>query len=64
MVIGNILISAERYKRTVDVILYYPSEDYTYFLESNTPFVLFNEIKLPDLYDIDPHHSFLMYRLE
>lgn len=63
-VIGNILISVEEYERTVDVILYYPSEDYIYFLESNTPFVLLNEIKLPNLYDNDPRHSFLVYRLE
>ena len=63
-VIGNILISVEEYERTVDVILYYPSDDYIYFLENNTPFVLLNEIKLPYLYDNDPRHSFLVYRLE
>ena len=62
-VIGNILISVEEYERTVDVILYYPSEDYIYFLENNTTFVLLKEIKLPYLYDNDPRHSFLVYRL-
>lgn len=60
-VIGNILISVEGYERTVDIILYYPSYDYIYFLENNTPFVLLNEIKLPDN---DPRHSFLVYRLD
>lgn len=63
-VIGNILISVEKYERTVDVILYYPSDDYIYFLENNTPFVLINEIKLPYLYDNNPRHSFLVYRLD
>jgi SAM-dependent methyltransferase len=62
-VIGNILTSVEKYKRTVDVILYYSSEDYIYFLESTTPFILLNEIKLPNLYDNDPRHSFLVFRL-
>lgn len=63
-VIENILISAEEYKRTIDVILYYSSEEYIYFLEDNTPFILFNEIKLPYLYDKNPRESFLVYRLD
>lgn len=63
-VIGNILVSVEESERSVDVILYYPSDDYIYFLENNTPFVLINEIKLPYLYDNDPRHSFLVYRLD
>jgi SAM-dependent methyltransferase len=62
-VIGNILISVEEYERTVDVILYYPSDDYIYFLENNTAFVLLNKIKLPYLYDNDSRHNFLVYRL-
>lgn len=63
-VIGNILISVEKYERLVDVILYYPSDDYVYFLENNTPFVLYDEIRLPNLYDNDPRHVFLIYRLD
>jgi len=63
-VIGNILISLEDANRTVDIILYYPSYDYIYFLENNTPFVLLHEIKLPYLYDNDPRHRFLVYRLD
>jgi len=60
-VIGNILISVEGYERAVDIILYYPSYDYIYFLENNTPFVRLNEINLPDN---DPRHSLLVYRLD
>lgn len=63
-VIGSILISVEGYERTVDIILYYPSYDYIYFLENNTPFILLNEIKLPYLYDNDPRHRFSVYRLD
>lgn len=63
-VMGNILISMEEYERTIDVILYYPSDDYIYFLEKNTPFIPFDEIKLPYLYDNNPRHSFLVYRLD
>ena len=62
-VIGNILASVDCYERTVDLILYYPSYDYIYFLENNTPFVLLSEIKLPTLYHNDPRNSFLVYRL-
>ena len=60
-VIGNILISVEGYERAVDIILYYPSYDYIYFLENHTSFLLLYEIHLPDN---DPRHSFLVYRLD
>lgn len=63
-VIRNILISVEKYERIVDVILHYPSDDYIYFLENNTTFILWDEIKLPYLYDNDPRQSFLVYRLD
>lgn len=63
-VTGNILLSVESCERSVDIILYYPSYDYLYFLENNTPFILWNEIKLPYLYDNDPRHNFSIYRLD
>ena len=62
-VIENILISVEKYERTVDVILYYSSDEYIYFLENNTPFTLVKEIKLPCFYGNNPRESFLVYRL-
>ncbi|QJW47594.1 methyltransferase [bacterium BFN5] len=62
-VIGNILTSVAAYERTVEIILYYPSYDYRYFLENNTPFGLVQEIKSPDLSDKDPRQFFLVYRL-
>lgn len=63
-VIGNVLISVENSERMVDIILYYPSDDYVYFLEDNTPFVLYDEIRLPNLYNNDPRHVFFIYRLD
>ena len=63
-VIENILISAEKYERTIDVILYYSSNEYIYFLENNTPFVLVKEINLPYFYEKDPRDNFLVYRLD
>lgn len=63
-VIMNILASIEVYERTVDIILYYPSNDYIYFLDTNSHFLLINEIKVPYMYDNDPRHKFLIYRAE
>ncbi|MEQ8154900.1 MAG: SAM-dependent methyltransferase [Clostridiaceae bacterium] len=63
-VLGNILISAGEYQRTIDIILYYSSDEYIYYLKNNTPFELFKQIKLPDLSDNDPRESFWVYRLD
>jgi SAM-dependent methyltransferase len=63
-VIKNILVSTQDYERTVDVLLYYPSNDYTYFLDTSTPFKLINEIKVPHMFDNDPRHKFFIYRVE
>ena len=41
-VLENILISVEESKRIVDLILYYPSDDYIFFLENYTLIKLFN----------------------
>ncbi len=62
-IINHILVSVEKYKREVDVILYYPSEDYIYYLENNTLFELIKEIHLPGLYENNPNERFLIYRL-
>lgn len=59
-VLKNIMKSVEMHYREVDVILYYPSEDYIFFLETQSPFTLVKEINLPDK---NPHERFLVYRL-
>ncbi|WP_045522405.1 methyltransferase [Neobacillus niacini] len=62
-IINNILVSVEKFKREVDVILYYPSEDYIYFLENNTLFELRKEVQLPGLYEHNQNERFLIYHL-
>jgi SAM-dependent methyltransferase len=62
-IINNILVSVENFKREVDVILYYPSEDYIYYLENHTLFELIKEIQLPGLYENNANERFLIYRL-
>jgi SAM-dependent methyltransferase len=62
-IINNILVSVEEFKREVDVILYYPSEDYIYYLENHTSFELIKEVQLPGLYDNNANERFLIYRL-
>ncbi|MGA9225296.1 MAG: methyltransferase [Mesobacillus sp.] len=59
-VINNILLSVEENSREVDIILYYPSEDYIYYLETQSPFSMVKELNLPDH---NPNERFLVYRL-
>lgn len=61
-IINNILLSVEYSKREIELILYYGSDDYIYFLENDTSFELKEEISLPR-YNNDPYERFLIYRL-
>ena len=60
-VVNNIMVSFEICPREIDLILYYPSEDYIFYLENQTPFELVNEINLPEK---NPNERFLVYRLD
>lgn len=62
-VINNILISVENTVRDIELLLYYPSEDYIYFLENQTSFELKEEIILSGLYEHNPNERFLIYLL-
>lgn len=62
-VMNNILLSTEKSQREIELILYYPSEDYIYFLEKDTSFELKQEVILPSLYEKNPNERFLIYRL-
>ncbi|WP_078551793.1 methyltransferase [Bacillus alkalicellulosilyticus] len=62
-VIHNILLSVEKEKREVELIIYYAADDYLYFLEHHTSFELKEEILLEDIYQNNPHERFLIYRL-
>ncbi|HLS24166.1 MAG TPA: SAM-dependent methyltransferase [Pseudogracilibacillus sp.] len=45
-VMKNIMESYKRYPRTIEIILYYPLNDYIHFLRNHTPFELINKIKV------------------
>ena len=62
-IIQNILRSTEESPREVELILYYASEDYIYFLENNTPFQLKQELFVSRLYDNNPYERFSIYHL-
>lgn len=62
-VVNNILDSYDLFPRTIDLILYYPSDDYIYFLENSTGFILVEDIKLYGLYEKDSSERFLVYRI-
>ncbi|MBM7607400.1 SAM-dependent methyltransferase [Lysinibacillus composti] len=61
-VLRNILLSHEKHNRQIDLIFYYASDDYRYYLEDHTSFELFKEVQLPT-YDKNPYERFLIYRL-
>lgn len=63
-VIGNVLVSVERDERPVDVILYYPTTEYMQFMDNQTPFELYKEVKVERLYENDENELFLVYRLD
>lgn len=63
-VVENILDSFEKNPRNIDLILYYPSDDYIQFLEYRTSFILEREIIFDDLYKNDPKEKFLIYTLK
>jgi SAM-dependent methyltransferase len=62
-VVNNILRSVEQDERELEIILYYPSEDYIYYLENYTAFQLKKEVKLPELFPNNANERFLIYRL-
>jgi len=62
-VLNNILLSIEKVARDIDLVFYYPSEDYIFYLENHTAFKLIEEVRLPDLYEHNPNERFLIYRL-
>lgn len=62
-IVDNILYSAYEYKKKVELILYYPSDDYIYFLENETNFILKEEVKLDYMFESDSQERFLIYEL-
>ena len=62
-VVDRILESNEQCDREIQLILYYSSEDYIYFLERETMFQLKQEVILPGLYERNTYERFLVYTL-
>ncbi|MEH6948737.1 SAM-dependent methyltransferase, partial [Bacillus sp. JJ634] len=62
-IIQNILRSVEQFPRDIELVLYYGSKDYIFFLENQTAFQLKKEILLEGLSDSNPYERFLIYRL-
>lgn len=62
-VVENILQSVDQQKRTIDLILYYPTTAYIQFLETRTTFEYVKEVKVPGLYEQNENERFLIFRL-
>lgn len=62
-VMNQILDSIDQYPRAAEIILYYPSDDYIYYLDNRTPFEFKMEVVLPELYERDPRERFVVYQL-
>ncbi|MER2123375.1 MAG: methyltransferase [Exiguobacterium indicum] len=63
-VIDHILNSVERSPRSVDLILYYPTDEYREYLERHTVFEQVDEIRLRDLYEKNHDERFVIYRFD
>lgn len=61
--ISNVLFSFEQAPRQMELLLYYPSEEYIDFLGNQTQFELNEEIVLKDLFKKDISERFLIYQL-
>lgn len=62
-VVNRVLLSLEEMEREVDLILYYPSDEYIYFLETQTAFEMIQEVQLKGKYEQNSDERFLIYRL-
>lgn len=58
--VNNILRSQELYPRRMEIILYYPTDEYIDFIERSTAFELLESIDLPGIAR-DPAEQFLIY---
>jgi SAM-dependent methyltransferase len=60
-VVANILASYEQHIRCIDIVLYYPSPDYLYYLAYETPFENVMDVKLEGYNN--ENERFCIYRL-
>lgn len=62
-IINNILLSFEKEPREIELVLFYGSKDYIFFLENQTAFEMKEEVMLPDLSEHNPYEKFVIYQL-
>lgn len=62
-VIGNILRSAARFPRSIDILLYYPSPEYVVFLRDQTSFELADDIHIDGFFEKNTHERILIFHL-
>ncbi|OIN67626.1 SAM-dependent methyltransferase [Exiguobacterium sp. KRL4] len=63
-VVDQILMSVERHPRAVDLILYYPADEYRYYLEHQTVFEQVEEVRLKELFEKNHDERFVIYRMD
>lgn len=63
-IVKNILISFEEKPRQIELILYYGSKEYIYFLENSTAFQMKEEIMLHNLTEHNSYEMFVIYQLK
>ncbi|WP_100333515.1 class I SAM-dependent methyltransferase [Bacillus alkalisoli] len=61
--VQKILLSWEMNSRKIDVILYYPDDEYVYFLQTSTPLKFVKEIELPR-YKKDIRERFIIFTID
>ncbi|WP_342543015.1 SAM-dependent methyltransferase [Paenisporosarcina sp. FSL H8-0542] len=61
--VEHILDSVDEHKRSIDLILYYPTSAYLLFLETRTTFEFLREIKVPELYEQNENERFMIFHL-
>lgn len=63
-IVQHILKSGENHPRTIDLILYYPSNEYVYYLLNQTLFRLVEEVRLDYLYEQNDNERILIFRMD
>lgn len=63
-VIDNIIRSFETDPREIDVILYYPTPEYMFYMEEEIRFNFMQEIQVKNLQQKDPHDRFVIFKLD
>jgi SAM-dependent methyltransferase len=63
-VVQRILASMEASPRQVTLILYYPSDEYLYYLEHQTVFDWLDEVKISGMYEKNEHERFVLFQYQ